>query len=96
MKLELWIALCGLLISASVSLGGFILWFSNSEKKKYAAERDFNHIRKNQEQTNLALANILAEMDKRFDILDRDVLEIKMNIGMSLRSKRIKAETEEI
>lgn len=93
MKLELWIALAGFFLSVIISLGSFVLWFANSEKKKYAAERDFNHIRKNQEQTNLALNSILAEIDKRFDILDRDIIEIKSNINLPLRRSR---NTEEI
>lgn len=88
MKLELWIALGGFALSILVSLSGFVLWFSNSEKKKYAAERDFNHIRRNQEQTNASLASILAEIDKRFDILDRDILQIKMTVGLPVRLSR--------
>lgn len=95
MTIELMIGIGGFILAVTSSLTGFMFWFANSEKKKYAAERDFQHIRKNQEQTNLSLATILSEIDKRFDILDRDILEIKMNIGMPINKKRIGSQETE-
>ncbi len=65
----------------ALALGGNITWaiilYGNSEKKKYAAERDFNHLRNNQSQISDGIADGFEEMDRRFDTLDRDLLEIK-------------------
>lgn len=94
MKPELIIGAGGFILAVTSSLTGLMLWFVNAEKKKYAAERDFQHIRKNQEQTNMALTTILAEFDKRFDIVDRDILEIKMNLGLSVTPKKRRHEVE--
>lgn len=77
------------LISAT---SGWVIWWVqkiNNDKlmasrsaaeaatKAYAAERDFQHIRRNQEQMVQSLEDILSEFDKRFDIIDRDILEMK-------------------
>lgn len=52
MKIDftLLVAVGGLILTLSTQLGALMLWYANSEKKKYAAERDFNHLRRNQEQ----------------------------------------------
>lgn len=71
------IALGSLVLATATTCIGGILWYANSEKKKYAAERDFAHIRRNQEQMQQGLNDLLREFDRRFDVIDRDVLEIK-------------------
>lgn len=76
------IALAGLVLATATTVIGGVLWYANSEKKKYAAERDFAHIRRNQEQMQQGLNDLLRELDHRFDTLDRDVLEIKSNLKL--------------
>ncbi len=71
------IAFGSLFIASITAIAGGIYWYANSEKKKYGLERDFGHIRRNQEQIQQALNTILAEIDRRFDTVERDVLEIK-------------------
>lgn len=41
------------------SLATFYLWLSNSVRKRYAAERDFEHIKRNQE----AVTQLLGQLD---------------------------------
>jgi hypothetical protein len=64
-----------------LALGGNITWaiilYGNGEKKKYAAERDFTHLRNNQKQISDGIAHGFDELERRFDTLDRDLLEIK-------------------
>ena len=71
------IAFSSLLLAFLTTSAGVILWYVNSEKKKYAAERDFNHIRRNQEQMQLSLNHLFEEIDRRFQNVERDVLEIR-------------------
>ncbi|WP_414576936.1 hypothetical protein [Anabaena sp. CCY 9402-a] len=79
------IALGGLILATITTVMGSILWYANAEKKKYAAERDFAHIRRNQEQMQQGLNDLLRELDHRFDTLDRDVLEIKSTLKLPKR-----------
>ncbi|PLZ95299.1 hypothetical protein CEN50_22850 [Fischerella thermalis CCMEE 5268] len=67
------------LTSVTAAVGG-IFWYANSEKKKYGLERDLGHIRRNQEQIQSSLNTILGEFDRRFDIVERDILEIKATL----------------
>jgi hypothetical protein len=64
-----------------LALGGNITWaiilYGNGEKKKYAAERDFTHLRNNQKQMSEGIAHGFEEIERRFDVVDRDLLEIK-------------------
>ena len=71
------IAFGGLLLAITTAVSGGIAWYGNAEKKKYGLERDLGHIRRNQEQMQLGLNTILREMDRRFDIVERDILEVK-------------------
>jgi len=72
-----FIALGGLLLATISSVIGGVLWYANTEKKRYGLQRDFNHLLKNQEQIRDGLNIMLHEMDRRFDIIDRDIIEIK-------------------
>lgn len=72
------------LLTFTLAVGGNITWsllfFSNSIKRRYAAERDFNHLKNNQRQISDSIAICLKDMDTRFDRVDRDLLEIKAYI----------------
>lgn len=77
------IALGGLVLATITTLLGGVVWFANAEKKRYAAERDFGHIRRNQEQIQTGLNNLLRELDRRFDTVERDILEIKSTLKVA-------------
>jgi hypothetical protein len=46
---------------------GMLRWFSTSERKKFAAEREFMHLRNNQEQMQRSLALLGRELDELSD-----------------------------
>jgi hypothetical protein len=51
---------------AAGAIGGIATaarWYADSEKKKYAAERDFNHLRKNQEQQAKNMELVMEEVE---------------------------------
>lgn len=64
-----------------LALGSNAVWlifsYSNSQKKAYAAERDFNHIRNNQQQLSHAILTGFEDIEDKLDCLDRELLEIK-------------------
>ncbi|AFZ27436.1 hypothetical protein Cylst_5416 [Cylindrospermum stagnale PCC 7417] len=63
-----------------------LVWYIGNEKsferKKYAAERDFNHLKNNQLQISNAINDLLQEVKSDFNILSRDILEIKITLGI--------------
>jgi hypothetical protein len=71
------IAFGGLFLAAVTAIAAGVAWYAGNEKKKYGLERDLGHIRRNQEQMQQGLNTILLEMDRRFDLNERDILEIK-------------------
>jgi hypothetical protein len=77
------IALGGLMLATVTTVLGGVVWFANAEKKRYAAERDFAHIRRNQEQIQQGLNGLLSEFDRRFDMVERDILEIKSTLKIA-------------
>ncbi|WP_238553614.1 hypothetical protein [Fortiea contorta] len=70
-----------MLTSITALIGG-IYWYGNNEKKKYGLERDFGHIRRNQEQMQQGIDLIIKEIDFRFDSINKDVIEIKSVLRM--------------
>ncbi|MDZ8225773.1 hypothetical protein [Nostoc sp. ChiVER01] len=64
-----------------LALGGNVTWaiifFTNSIKRKYAAERDFGHLKNNLKTLTDNLTILFKEQDRRFDSQDKDLLEIK-------------------
>lgn len=62
---------------AAGAIGGIATaarWYADSEKKKYAAERDFAHLRKNQEQQ----AENLRLMMEEVETLNKAVIRLEM------------------
>jgi len=75
-----------------LALGGNITWaiilYGNAEKKKYAAQRDFGHLQNNQKQISDGLAHGFDEMERRFDIVDRELLRIEAYLIQSKAADR--------
>lgn len=77
MNIQTYISLAAFLLS----LGGNILWallmLVNAEKKKYAAERDFNHLKNNQKNISDGIADGFNEIEHKLDALIHELHEIK-------------------
>lgn len=76
------IALGGLILAAVTSLIGAVLWYSNAEKKRYGTERDFQHLRRNQEQIAQAITMLNDEISEHFERQSRELLEIRVHLGL--------------
>jgi hypothetical protein len=78
--------LIGVVLGVISMIGGFFLWYRGAVVKRYAAERDFNHLRRNQEQMIANLSALLKEDDRRFDTVDDELKEIKvLTLGLTQR-----------
>lgn len=81
-KIQEWIPLA---IGIITFLGGTLAWYSGAVEKRYAAQRDFAHLRENQKQISQGVSDLFKEQDRRFDELERESTEIKsliMNLLM--------------
>lgn len=78
--LEHW----ALIITLILTLGSNLLWllnyYSGNQKKQYAAEREFQHLKKNQEQLLLNLTNIFQDIEAEYKFISRDLVEIKSKL----------------
>lgn len=71
-----FVAIGGFILGLLTSLAGFLTWYGSSVKKAYAAERDFNHLRRNYEQ----LAENQQHMLKMLENIDEGVTAITIHI----------------
>lgn len=71
------IAIISFLIGLGTTLAGVTAWYTSAVKKKYAAEREFQHLRRNQEQIQTGLNDLVQEVDRRFDGIDQHLLKIE-------------------
>ena len=76
------IALFSLFLACFTTLIGAILWYAQSEKKKYASERDFQHIRNNQKNIADSIALLTKDIEDTLEHISRDILEIKISLGI--------------
>lgn len=74
--------LIGFLISCVNLTAGFLLWYSASVKKDYAAKRDFEHLKRHYEQLANNQAQILTEIDRFQDSVTLDLRDIKNQVNV--------------
>lgn len=90
-NVQIWI---GLVIGVSTFLAGILAWYAGAIEKKYAAQRDFQHLKKNQEQIVSLTEQLFKEQDRRFDEIQRENDELKalfMNVFMNSSGESISA-----
>lgn len=77
------------LIALLLAIGGNITWlfftYGNSEKRKLAAERDFNHLRNNQQSISDGIAHGFDEIEDKLEVIARDLLEIRVWIMRNVK-----------
>lgn len=77
MKIETVLAIGGF----TLALGSNIIWalvmFSNAQKKSYAAERDFNHLKNNQLNISAGIADGFKDTEAGIHRIENQLLELK-------------------
>lgn len=78
------------LIALLLAIGGNITWlfftYGNSEKRKLAAERDFNHLRNNQQSISDGIAHGFDEIEDKLEAIDRNLIEVKIWIMRNVKA----------
>lgn len=87
MRLEILVAMA---VGFIPYLVNGVLWLVNSEKKKYAAQRDFEHLKANQKEISNGIAHFAEEMEEYFEVLNRDILEIKIRLNIETTKIKIR------
>ncbi|HEY9605222.1 MAG TPA: hypothetical protein V6C85_26690 [Allocoleopsis sp.] len=69
-NIEIVTAIIGLIIGLSGAVAAIYTRWKAAVEKGYAAQRDFAHLRRNQEQMSQGIAEINKDADARFDRID--------------------------
>lgn len=77
-----------LFIGISSFIGGVITLYSGAVKKSYAAERDFNHLKRNYESLSGNIATLSDLLDSRLDHLQETMTKIETRQEIVLRLSR--------
>lgn len=66
-----------MLISVSMFLAGLVTWYSGAVRKRYAAQRDYEHLKTSYKQLASGQSVISKDMDSRFDSIMLELKEVK-------------------
>lgn len=66
-----------LILSVGSALFAIVTWYSATVQKRYASQRDFEHLKRNYQQLADNQAQIIKELDSRFDEATLDLRDIK-------------------
>jgi hypothetical protein len=77
MKIETILAIGGFVLALGSNLVWALVIFTNAQKKAYAAERDFNHLKNNQLNISQGIATGFKDIESGLDRLEKEVLELK-------------------
>lgn len=72
--------LLAMAISLVTFIAGGVAWFSSAIRKGYAAERDFQHLKRNQEQLSLGIKQCLDQYDHKFELTKKELDEIEIQL----------------
>lgn len=64
MNIETFVAVAGFVLGVGGTLTAVVNYYASSQTKKYAAQRDFEHLRRNQEQLILNIASLAEDIDE--------------------------------
>lgn len=77
-------SLASLIMGLLSFLGGLMLWYKGSVEKRYAAQRDFGHLKRNYDQLTMGVDELGKDVDTRLDAIDKKLQEISMILQFKL------------
>ncbi len=69
-------------------VGGAVAWYSAAVKKRYASERDFNHLKRNYESLSTNIASLSDLLDQRLDNITLIMAKIETRQDIILSQTR--------
>lgn len=73
------IAIVSLLTALISGVLTFVFWYATTAVKKYKFERSIEHLKNNHLQMQEGLNDFIKELDRRLDVIERDLFEIKVD-----------------
>lgn len=74
------------LAGAGSAVWGMVRFYADAEKKRYAAERDFEHLRRNQEQMKQSIVSLSEDIDGLSDDLKTHLAVFNVMLAQSGQS----------
>ena len=78
----------GFAIGAIGAAAGFLGWYAQWNRQKYAAERDLSHLKNSQKQMADNMNEIVKEQDRRFDDLERQLITVISKLDNMMYDRR--------
>lgn len=75
--LERIIESLGAFLGLGSMVGAAIFWYRDKVRKDYARQRDWEHLKRHYDQLAQEFERLIAEQDRRFDLVDLELREIK-------------------
>lgn len=77
MKIETILAIGGFVLALGSNLVWALVIFANAQKKAYAAERDFNHLKNNQLSISDGIVTGFKDIESSIDRIEKEIVELK-------------------
>jgi len=68
-------------------VGGILAYVQAATRKQYAAERDMNHFKNNQQQLSRNIEYYREQTDERLQLLHDELIEIKAKIDVLISNR---------
>jgi hypothetical protein len=81
------VSLASTLLGAISVIGGGIAYYRSSVIKRYAAQRDFEHLKRNYESISAAIATSHQETEQLLRDMDRQISEMKALVHLLATKK---------
>lgn len=79
-----WKGFISLVLGLSTFTAGCIAYWRGSVEKAFAAQRDFQHLKRNQEQIVMALQDIAKEQDEKLNDLTLEMVRLNALLTASM------------
>lgn len=77
--ISLGVGIVGGLLTIASGIFWYVEFNAKKEVKKYAAEREFGHIKNSLSQLSVNLANFFQDVERRLDDIESSITEIKIH-----------------
>ena len=71
----------GLLMAVASFVGGIVMWYKGSVEKRYAARRDFDHLKRNYAQVTTAVQQLDDDVQQGNEKIIKELSEMRGSIN---------------
>jgi hypothetical protein len=86
LNLQTSVAIAAFLLALGGNLTWLVVTYGNAEKRKLIAERDFNHLRNNQQNISDGISDGFDDIEAKLAVIDRNLIEVKIWIMRNVKA----------